>query len=126
MNQGFVCQAIAGNARLSRMDCCRTATRLPVYLRQQRMDHELSGDRARSGCEAVLAAGIDQLEIVGTFELRPICAQADAKLTEKLNHLSFTHKKEFAVWYSEAKQENTRARRVEKMKAMLLSGKVIS
>jgi hypothetical protein len=49
-----------------------------------------------------------------------------AKLTEKLNRLSFTHKKEFVVWYSEAKQEDTRARRVKKMKAMLLSGKVIS
>ena len=48
------------------------------------------------------------------------------KLTEKLNRLSFTHKKEFVVWYSQAKKEDTRARRVEKMKAMLLSGKVIS
>src|SRR5260370_4057802 len=47
-----------------------------------------------------------------------------AKLTEKLNRLSFSHKKEFVVWYSEAKKEDTRARRVEKMKAMLLSGKV--
>ena len=49
-----------------------------------------------------------------------------AKLTEKLNRLSFTHKKEFVVWYSEAKQEDTRARRVEKMKQMLAAGKVIS
>jgi hypothetical protein len=49
-----------------------------------------------------------------------------AKLAEKLNRLSFTHKREFVVWYSEAKQEDTRARRVEKMKAMLLSGRVIS
>ena len=32
-----------------------------------------------------------------------------AKLTEKLNRLSFTHKKEFIVWYSEAKKEDTRA-----------------
>ena len=49
-----------------------------------------------------------------------------ARLTQKLNGLSFTHKKEFIVWYSEAKQEETRARRVEKMKKMLSSGKVIS
>jgi hypothetical protein len=49
-----------------------------------------------------------------------------AKLTEKLNRLSFSHKKEFVVWYSEAKKEDTRARRVEKMKAMLSEGKVIS
>jgi Domain of unknown function (DUF1905)/Bacteriocin-protection, YdeI or OmpD-Associated len=48
------------------------------------------------------------------------------KLTQKLNNLSFTHKKEFIVWYSEAKKEETRARRVEKMKGMLSAGKVIS
>jgi len=48
------------------------------------------------------------------------------KLTQKLNSLSFTHKKEFIVWYSGAKMEDTRARRVEKMKHMLSAGKVIS
>ena len=48
------------------------------------------------------------------------------KLTEKLNRLSFSHKKEFIVWYSEAKKEETRDRRVEKMKQMLAAGKVIS
>ncbi len=49
-----------------------------------------------------------------------------AKLSEKLNRLSFSHKKEFVVWYSNAKKEETRARRVAKMKQMLLSGKVLS
>jgi hypothetical protein len=29
-----------------------------------------------------------------------------AKLTEKLNRLSFSPKKEFVVWYSEAKKED--------------------
>ncbi len=48
------------------------------------------------------------------------------KLTQKLDALSFTHKKEFIVWYSGAKMEDTRARRVEKMKQMLAAGKVIS
>ena len=48
------------------------------------------------------------------------------KLTQKLNGLSFTHKKEFIVWYSEAKKDDARARRVEKMKQMLSAGKVIS
>src|SRR5215472_16006377 len=48
------------------------------------------------------------------------------KLTQRLDALSFTHKKEFIVWYSGAKTEDTRARRVEKMKQMLASGKVIS
>jgi uncharacterized protein YdeI (YjbR/CyaY-like superfamily) len=46
--------------------------------------------------------------------------------TQKLDALSFTHKKEFIVWYSGAKMEDTRARRVEKMKQMLSVGKVIS
>ena len=49
-----------------------------------------------------------------------------AKLTQKLDALAFTHKREFIVWYSGAKKEDTRARRIEKMKPMLLSGKVIS
>ena len=49
-----------------------------------------------------------------------------AKLTQKLNALSFTHKKEFIVWYSEAKKDETRARRVQKMKQMLSAGEAIS
>jgi hypothetical protein len=48
------------------------------------------------------------------------------KLIQKLDALSFTHKKEFIVWYSGAKMEDTRARRVVKMKQMLATGKVIS
>jgi hypothetical protein len=56
----------------------------------------------------------------------PLQKALGAKLTQKLNALSFTHKKEFIVWYSEAKKDDTRARRVEKMKQMLSVGKVIS
>jgi bifunctional DNA-binding transcriptional regulator/antitoxin component of YhaV-PrlF toxin-antitoxin module len=56
----------------------------------------------------------------------PLRKALGAKLTQKLDGLSFTHKKEFIVWYSGAKHEDTRARRVEKMKQMLASGKVIS
>jgi uncharacterized protein DUF1905/bacteriocin resistance YdeI/OmpD-like protein len=48
------------------------------------------------------------------------------KLTQKLKSLSFTHKKEFIVWYSGARQEDPRARRLQKMKQMLATGKVIS
>src|SRR5262250_2428762 len=57
---------------------------------------------------------------------KPLRKALGAKLTQKLNALSFTHKKEFIVWYSEAKKDETRARRVEKMKQMLSAGKVIS
>jgi Domain of unknown function (DUF1905)/Bacteriocin-protection, YdeI or OmpD-Associated len=56
----------------------------------------------------------------------PLQKELGTKLTQKLNGLSFTHKKEFIAWYSEAKKEDTRARRVEKMKQMLSAGKVIS
>src|SRR5215813_12151169 len=56
----------------------------------------------------------------------PLRKTLGTKPTQKLNGLSFTHKKEFIVWYSEAKKEDTRARRVEKMKQMLSAGKVIS
>lgn len=56
----------------------------------------------------------------------PLRRALGTKLTQKLNALSFTHKKEFVVWYSEAKKKDTRARRVEKMKQMLSAGKVIS
>ena len=55
----------------------------------------------------------------------PLQKALGAKLTQKLNSLSFTHKKEFIVWYSEAKKEDTRACRLEKMKQMLATGKVI-
>ena len=56
----------------------------------------------------------------------PLQKALGAKLSQKLNGLSFTHKKEFIVWYTEAKKEDTRIRRVEKMKQMLSAGKVIS
>jgi Domain of unknown function (DUF1905)/Bacteriocin-protection, YdeI or OmpD-Associated len=56
----------------------------------------------------------------------PLQRALGTKLTQKLNGLSFTHKKEFIVWYSDAKRDDTRARRVQKMKQMLSAGKVIS
>lgn len=56
----------------------------------------------------------------------PLRKALGTKLTQELNSLSFSHKKEFIVWYSEAKKDETRARRVEKMKRMLAAGKAIS
>ena len=37
--------------------------------------------------------------------------------------LSYTHQREFVTWIEEAKREETRARRIEKMMAMLKEGK---
>jgi hypothetical protein len=48
------------------------------------------------------------------------------KLTATLTKLAYTHQKEYVKWYSEAKKDETRQRRAEKMKAMLASGKTIS
>lgn len=53
-------------------------------------------------------------------------AALGAKLATRLEGLAFTHKKEFVKWYSEAKKDETRERRVAKMKEMLSSGKTIS
>jgi len=87
--------------------------------------------------DARLHAGVKAGDVV-TIVLEPDAEKRDieipiqlrralgAKLAEKLNRLSFTHKKEFVVWYSEAKKEDTRNRRAEKMKQMLSSGEVIS
>jgi hypothetical protein len=42
-----------------------------------------------------------------------------AGLSAKLQAMSFTHKKEYVQWFTEAKKDDTRARRVEKMKERL-------
>jgi bifunctional DNA-binding transcriptional regulator/antitoxin component of YhaV-PrlF toxin-antitoxin module len=49
-----------------------------------------------------------------------------AKLATKLEALAYTHQKEYVRWYEEAKKEETRLRRVEKMKEMLSKGETIS
>jgi hypothetical protein len=82
-----------------------------------------AGVKAGDTVTIVLEPDSEKRDIEIPIQLRRVLG---AKLTEKLNRLSFSHKKEFVVWYSEAKKEERRARRVEKMKAMLLSGKVIS
>jgi hypothetical protein len=71
----------------------------------------------------VLALDTEKRDIEIPIQLRKALG---ANLTEKLNRLSFSHKKELIVWYSAAKKEETRTRRVEKMKQMLATGKVIS
>src|SRR6516225_11609613 len=38
----------------------------------------------------------------------PLQKTLGAKLSQKLDRLSFTHKKEFIVWYTEAKKDDTR------------------
>jgi hypothetical protein len=53
-------------------------------------------------------------------EIPPALRRAlGARLTAKFQALSFTHKKEYVQWFTEAKKDDTRARRVEKLKRML-------
>jgi Domain of unknown function (DUF1905)/Bacteriocin-protection, YdeI or OmpD-Associated len=82
-----------------------------------------AGVKAGDTVTIVLEPDTEKRDIEIPIQLR---RSLGAQLTEKLNRLSFSHKKEFVVWYSQAKKEDTRARRVEKMKTMLSSGKVIS
>jgi uncharacterized protein YdeI (YjbR/CyaY-like superfamily) len=82
-----------------------------------------AGVKAGDTATIVLAPDTEKRDIEIPIQLRKVLG---AKLTEKPNRLSFSHKKEFVVWYSGAKKEDTRARRVGKMKAMLSEGKVIS
>jgi uncharacterized protein YdeI (YjbR/CyaY-like superfamily) len=82
-----------------------------------------AGVKAGDIVTIILEPDTEEREIEIPVQLRRALG---VKLTEKLNRLSFSHKKEFVVWYSGAKKEDTRARRVEKMKQMLSTGKVIS
>ena len=82
-----------------------------------------AGVRAGDVVTIALEPDTEKREIAIPMALRRALGK---KLTQKLDALSFTHKKEFIVWYSGAKMEDTRARRVEKMKQMLAAGKVIS
>jgi hypothetical protein len=82
-----------------------------------------AGVKAGDLVTITLEPDTEKREIEIPLELRK---KLGTKFIQKLNGLSFTHKKEFVVWYSEAKKEDTRARRVEKMKHMLAAGKVIS
>ncbi len=82
-----------------------------------------AGVKAGDSVTITLEPDTEKREIAIPPQLRE---SLGAKLTQKLDRLPFTHKKAFIVWYSEAKKEDTRARRVAKMKQMLSAGKVIS
>jgi len=82
-----------------------------------------AGVKAGDLVTITLEPDTEKREIEIPLELRK---KLGTKFIQKLNGLSFTHKKEFVVWYSEAKKEDTRTRRVEKMKQMPSDGKVIS
>ena len=60
-----------------------------------------------------------------TVEVPPLLAEAlegDADAKAAFDGLSYTHRREYAEWISEAKREHTRVRRAEKAVAMLREG----
>ena len=60
-----------------------------------------------------------------SVDLPPLLAAAlegDAKARAAFERLSYTHRREYADWISEAKREATRIRRAEKVVAMLRGG----
>ena len=81
-----------------------------------------AGVKAGDVVTVTLEPDTDKRDIEIPRELR---AALGEKFTQKLDGLAFTHKKEFVKWYSEAKKEDTRDRRIQKMKLMLSSGRVI-
>lgn len=82
-----------------------------------------AGVKAGDTVTVTLEPDTEKREIEIPAELRTALG---AKLAAKLESLAFTHKKEFVQWYTEAKKEETRERRVERMKEMLASGETIS
>lgn len=52
--------------------------------------------------------------------------ERDAAAKTAFDKLSFTHRKEYANWISEAKKEETRERRVAKALVMLKEGATLS
>ena len=48
---------------------------------------------------------------------------ADPQAQASFEHLAFTHRKEYARWVAEAKQEETRQRRVQRALEMIRAGK---
>jgi hypothetical protein len=60
-----------------------------------------------------------------TVDVPPLLASAldrDAQAKAEFERLSYTHRREYAEWISEAKREETRVRRADKALAMLREG----
>ena len=79
-------------------------------------------DRARItiGDEVEVALELD--DAPRTVEVPPLLAEAlerDGPAKAAFEALSYTHRREYAEWISEAKREETRARRAEKAVGML-------
>jgi hypothetical protein len=102
---------------------------------------------ARMGGEFVLGlnrevrqgAGVvagDEVEVTVELDVAPrevevpealaAALAADPQVKASFAHMAFTHRKEYARWVAEAKQEKTRQRRVQQALEMIRAGKTRS
>jgi uncharacterized protein YdeI (YjbR/CyaY-like superfamily) len=75
----------------------------------------------------------DSVEVTLVLDREPRQVELPSELADALAHdaraqanfeaMSFTHRKEFARWISEAKREDTRRRRIEQALEMIRAGK---
>lgn len=73
--------------------------------------------------EISLDASPREVEVPGALHA---ALSADADARARFDALAYTHRKDFARWVSEAKKDDTRARRVEETIAMLREGRTRS
>jgi hypothetical protein len=59
-------------------------------------------------------------------EALAVALAADPQVKASFEHMAFTHRKEYARWVAEAKQEETRQRRVQQALEMIRAGKTRS
>lgn len=79
-----------------------------------------TGVKAGDVVTITLEPDVEKREIAIPLEIRK---GLGPKLSRRMNAFSFSRKKEWIDWYSAAKREETRARRINQMKQVLLSGK---
>jgi hypothetical protein len=81
-------------------------------------------DQIGKGPGDTVAVTVERDEAVRTIEIPPAfkAALKKEKLLEFFEKLSYTHRKEYVRWISEAKKEETRVARAAKALAMLREG----
>lgn len=83
---------------------------------------------ARAGAGDVVKVVLDADDQPRTVKVPPYVSKALAKskkAKQAYDKLAYSHQKRFVDWVADAKQDETRRRRIEKMMTMLLAGETI-
>jgi uncharacterized protein YdeI (YjbR/CyaY-like superfamily) len=86
---------------------------------------EGAGVAAGDAVEVVLQLDTEPREVDVPDDLAAALL-ADPEVKAKFDAMAFTHRKEYARWVAEAKQEQTRQRRVQQALEMIRAGKTRS